>query len=206
MKVICEHGKEKRYCKEGKLLGTCGRDLCEHIQYKTQCLKCRALGLGGTSICEHNIKRYECVKCNGNGVCEHKRTRRTCVTCKGSATCIHNRQRRSCTLCYPKGVYQSYVYHEKKRFGKTLPENFMSLIEFCSVIKRNCCFCNRTPEEAKGMGVDRIDNNKRHVSGNLEACCKICNRMRMDMPREEFFWFCYTISKNHEKVTQNEIL
>ena len=94
-------------------------------------------------------------------------------------------------------MYKIYIRNARRR-GESLV-GFMVLEEFLELIKRNCWFCDRTPEQAKGMGVDRIDNSQGHIHGNIEACCGICNRMRMDSSVESFLEQCETIIENKKR-------
>ena len=52
-KTRCEHGREKRFCKE----------------------------CGGTRICEHGRVKSRCRECGGSGFCEHGRIKSTCKEC-----------------------------------------------------------------------------------------------------------------------------
>ena len=49
----CEHGRERRYCKD----------------------------CGGSGICEHGRRRSVCKDCGGGSICEHGRRRSTCKDC-----------------------------------------------------------------------------------------------------------------------------
>ena len=53
-------------------------DICEHGRQRYYCKEC-----GGKGICEHGRKRSECKECGGKGICEHGRERRRCKECKG---------------------------------------------------------------------------------------------------------------------------
>jgi hypothetical protein len=112
--------------------------------------------------------------------------------------CEHNRKRFSCSLCNPETVYKDYARIEKKKNNGVLPEGFISSEYFCSLLKRRCWFCNRTPEQANGMGVDRTDNEKGHVYGNVETSCSVCNMMKKSLPREVFLQYCRDIVANHK--------
>ena len=86
---MCEHGKEKKTCKE------CGgKGLCEHGRRRSRCKEC-----GGKGVCEHGRQRYECKECGGKGICEHGRQRSKCKECGGKGFCEHGRQRSRCKEC-----------------------------------------------------------------------------------------------------------
>jgi hypothetical protein len=46
-----------------------------------------------------------------------------------------------------------------------------------------CAYCDR---EIVTIGLDRVDNNKGYVVGNLVACCGTCNMMKADLALEAF--------------------
>ncbi len=157
----CPHGRRKYICRECK-----GSSLCEHDAQRHYCKKCHALGRK-THICEHGLHRQQCRRCNGNQFCEHRK------------------MRIQCSICRPDYVYRSYMRHEKTKTGGLSP-NFMSLTLFCRLVKRNCIWCGKTPEQANGMGVDRRDNAKGHITGNLDPCCGECNMRRRNSTHTEF--------------------
>lgn len=47
-----------------------------------------------------------------------------------------------------------------------------------------CVYCGDAIET---IGLDRIDPTKPYEAGNVEACCRHCNRMKSDLTREEFY-------------------
>jgi len=58
-RIKCEHGKQKRYCKE----------------------------CGGSAFCEHGREKRYCKECGGSAFCEHGKQKRYCKECGGSALC-----------------------------------------------------------------------------------------------------------------------
>ena len=121
----------------------------------------------------------------GQKICEHNRRRSQCKECGGGGICLHGRRRCLCSVCRPTGAYDQYVYDEKRKYG-TLPDNFMTLETFVSLVSQSCHWCGRTPDRANGMGVDRKDNSLGHVEGNIEPCCSICNYSRRNAGAEEW--------------------
>ena len=85
----CEHGRERRKCKE------CGgTSICEHGRQRNHCKEC-----GGSLICEHGRQRSLCKECGGASICEHGRVRSRCKECGGASICEHGRQRSRCKEC-----------------------------------------------------------------------------------------------------------
>ncbi len=149
--------------------------------------------------CEHGVRKDHCRKCDPDKFCQHNRSLYTCKHCGGNGICIHRRHRSQCSRCNPEGAYKVYVYNETRN-GRQVSDNFMTLGMFCKLIKQCCWFCKRTPDEADGMGIDRIDNDLGHVLGNIESCCFTCNHMRSDSTREEFLRQCERIMNGRKGV------
>ena len=63
---VCQHGKDKYYCKDCK-----GKGMCSHGKRKTYCIQCK-----GKSICEHSKRRVRCKKCPAIRVCKLSTTGR----------------------------------------------------------------------------------------------------------------------------------
>ena len=137
---------------------------CEHGHRRGLCHECKALGKGGSELCEH------------------KRARRMCRECGGKDICQHNRHRHECSLCFPRGAYRLY----KRNANDHSREFFITLEEFCAMIKRTCTFCGRTPEAANGMGMDRTDNTLGYTTENCTPCCYLCNWMKNRFSVAEF--------------------
>jgi hypothetical protein len=94
LKNKCEHGKQKRYCKD------CGgNSLCLHERVKSQCKEC-----GGGSICEHGRVKSTCKECGGSAICEHSRRKQQCKECGGSSICEHGKQKSRCKECGGSGI------------------------------------------------------------------------------------------------------
>lgn len=63
--IYCNHGRERRRCKECQKDGEGGIGLCEHGLQPAQCLLC-----GGASFCEHGLKKRRCKTCDGQDLCK----------------------------------------------------------------------------------------------------------------------------------------
>jgi hypothetical protein len=89
----------------------------------------------------------------------------------------------------PKGIYDDL----RKRKG----ENIMSQNEFVAwYMKQNkkCHYCGVSEEEAKRdnygkmsnrLNIDRKDNNKGYVRGNIVLACSLCNRIKNNFFTEQ---------------------
>lgn len=64
------------------------------------------------------------------------------------------------------------------------------------IVTKNCHYCGKSPSQvsrsrdANGVfvynGIDRVNNTKGYVEGNVVPCCKICNIAKSTMSVEEF--------------------
>ena len=93
--------------------------------------------------------------------------------------------------------------------------------QFVEVSSKNCFFCNKKPrafnkwdenwawEKAKHItedervsyqvfasGIDRIDSSLGYLPENIQACCKNCNRAKMDLSQSEFLDLVAAIYKH----------
>jgi hypothetical protein len=78
-----------------------------------------------------------------------------------------------------KGYFSRYKTEAKRR-----QLNFdISFEEFEDLIKENNChYCG---QEAKG--IDRINSDLGYAKNNCVNCCFVCNRIKMDLTKEELF-------------------
>lgn len=58
--------------------------------------------------------------------------------------------------------------------------------DFFKVINDNCFYCGDF-FRSSGAGLDRVDNSKGYVPGNVVPCCKDCNQMKADLSQDHFF-------------------
>lgn len=63
-------------------------------------------------------------------------------------------------------------------------------LECESLFADTCYYCGSEPHQTINRfqynGIDRVDNDKGYVSGNVVSCCKICNRAKRELPCTEF--------------------
>jgi len=98
----------------------------------------------------------------------------------------------------PKGVAAFNRVYESAKGGalnRTLPWE-ITKETFRAVVSQDCYYCGIKPAMRKwrrkqnggfvGHGIDRVDNNKGYVEGNIVPCCAKCNRMKLDHPQKEF--------------------
>lgn len=78
--------------------------------------------------------------------------------------------------------------------------------EFSEIVVKNCFYCNREPFQEmncgvvddilKYVGIDRIDNNKGYVLGNVRPACKYCNQAKTNMTEQDFKKWLHLIYHN----------
>jgi len=92
--------------------------------------------------------------------------------------------------------YASYRYRAtKKGLEFELSEG-----EYMVLTCMPCWYCKRGDPE-NTSGIDRVDNAKGYVSGNMVPCCSECNHMRTALPVEEFMDKFVRISRRAESLT-----
>jgi hypothetical protein len=70
--------------------------------------------------------------------------------------------------------------------------------EFETLVKAPCCYC-RQNNETEIRGIDRIDNHRGYVVGNVASACGICNRMKHIFHPEFFIEHCKMIELGFTK-------
>lgn len=90
-------------------------------------------------------------------------------------------------------IYRLYKANAKNReLSWELSKN-----EFRVVIKQDCYYCGVAPSNIANHqslngsytynGIDRLDNSRGYVSGNIVPCCKLCNYMKRDLSENNFY-------------------
>ncbi len=69
----------------------------------------------------------------------------------------------------------SYVKSHSIRKGRVWKLNKR---EYHEIISQPCYYCKLPNDVEAGVGLDRLDNNKGYVIGNVESCCILCNYAR----------------------------
>jgi hypothetical protein len=88
-----------------------------------------------------------------------------------------------------------HLYSKYKGSAKKRRKEFdVPFEEFREIVSKDCYYCGVKPLQTEGAGkskmlyngVDRVDNTKGYVSGNMVPCCKHCNVMKGTMSLPTF--------------------
>ena len=89
------------------------------------------------------------------------------------------------------GKYKSRAKHKGIAFDLDKPM-------FRHLCEQDCVYCGAIPtppspiEHAKFNGIwecnglDRIDNTRGYVSGNVQPCCTLCNQLKSNLKEKDF--------------------
>lgn len=102
-------------------------------------------------------------------------------------------------------VRQRYLSYQvgSRKIGR---EFEISLDRFREMVHADCWYCGgpptstwrkRDPKLAKLNGIDRFDNDRGYVEGNIVACCGVCNRAKHTAPVDVFIELCKRIAEKH---------
>lgn len=94
-------------------------------------------------------------------------------------------------------VYKKVIVSRLKESAIRKGRDFLISDELAFELSQDDCeYCNTPPSnctvyKADGLGlfyngIDRIDNSKGYILGNVVSCCKRCNAAKNDMPLDEF--------------------
>lgn len=55
------------------------------------------------------------------------------------------------------------------------------------LLVQSCVYCGKENDDKNINGIDRIDSSHGYIYGNVQTCCAVCNRMKNDLPENQFF-------------------
>lgn len=92
-------------------------------------------------------------------------------------------------------VAEDAIYHGYKKSAKYRDLEFSLDREyFVALAHQPCAYCGDmdgrkkryTGDEFRMNGIDRVDNTKGYIKGNVVSCCKMCNRAKRDYEKSTF--------------------
>ena len=70
--------------------------------------------------------------------------------------------------------------YSKSRAARLGYEWNISRLDFIELISKRCHYCDGSLSET-GCGLDRMDNSKGYIIGNIVPCCMSCNKIKRDL-------------------------
>lgn len=87
----------------------------------------------------------------------------------------------------PVGRFQAYRNDARQRdYGFSLTKN-----EFMLFWQKPCFYCG---DAIPTVGLDRVDNSRGYVLGNVVSCCKTCNFAKHQLDRDAFITHCQKVA------------
>lgn len=91
---------------------------------------------------------------------------------------------------------------------------FLTKEYFIKLSQGNCFYCNSKPSKIEKNkfnrgdfiynGIDRIDNNKGYINGNVVSCCTVCNRAKREMTINEFYAWIDRLTRHRNNLKRKE--
>lgn len=118
-----------------------------------------------------------------------------------SCGCLVSRklkERNKATIGIKKTKYGANFGHIRYAYSNKGQEYSISDDELFILLTANCSYCGTQPSNIQKdvnklhqesfvyNGIDRIDNNKGYIEGNITTCCKRCNIAKNNMSFEDF--------------------
>jgi hypothetical protein len=127
-----------------------------------------------------------------------------CKSCKNQET--NNRYSKN-AVSFVRRLYQMMWCQQKRRkinIQITMNEFIQIWNEQYEKFGMNCPYSGIEMTFKKGEGklfynisVDRFDNTKPYEDGNIVFCCMVVNRMKQELPIDEFWRICKSVAENN---------
>lgn len=93
-------------------------------------------------------------------------------------------------------MYSRYIYGAIKRGY----EFTLTPAEFLAIVKQPCAYCGAAPTDRGthivANGVDRVDNARGYLPGNVAPCCTACNSAKRTMSVDEYIDLCTRVAQH----------
>lgn len=103
-------------------------------------------------------------------------------------------------------VRDSYKRHAQSRnllwslSDKVAFRLFVSRCHYCGVEPSNKYCANKTTGVFVYNGIDRKNNKKGYVKGNVVSCCRVCNRAKNSMSYKDFTTYLDRLASYHSEL------
>ena len=88
------------------------------------------------------------------------------------------------------GMFRRHTYNAKVR-GISFR---LSRKQFAHFYQKLCYYCGY---KIKLIGIDRVDNKKGYVNGNVVSCCRWCNNGKSQLRVEDWINLCRGVVRIH---------
>lgn len=144
-------------------------------------------------------------KCSCGGL---KRVAHGRLTSKATTSCGCARGK---SQLLPNGLGQKrYIFRQYKSWALKKGRKFeLGFESFVELISSACHYCSHSAEQAGSTsgfnGIDRMDNSKGYVTGNVVSCCWPCNQMKGSRSHDGFIDHCSRIAGFRVSFLQGRI-
>ena len=100
----------------------------------------------------------------------------------------------------PKGIPYAKYAHSAKTRGLAFK---LGRGQAAWLFTGRCAYCGTTPSEQDGLtynGIDRVDNSKGYVEGNVVSCCATCNKAKNRYPLKDFLSWAARVQEHQSRV------
>lgn len=116
----------------------------------------------------------------------------------------------------PQVRTKNHLYHTYKKRAKRHNLDFeLAMEEFVTLTSGNCFYCGIEPKQVilykkvrkiyPYNGIDRVDNSKGYVMGNVVSCCRTCNLAKSNLTMEDFISWGLRLYKTYLENRKNEL-
>lgn len=117
------------------------------------------------------------------------------------------------------GVKGEILRNYQKSAKKRNIEFLLEKKHFFNLLDGNCIYCGIEPQsnytygkkntivdysQFKYNGVDRINNTKGYINGNVGSCCKICNNSKSTLTVSDWLVWISRVTKNIEFIESSK--
>lgn len=88
---------------------------------------------------------------------------------------------------------------EDERRGREFNLTVDDVFELIVAQEGKCAYTGKTPVLPETLSLERIDNTKGHVKGNIILVDTKINKLRSNLQQEEFFHMCNVIARLHPR-------
>lgn len=108
----------------------------------------------------------------------------------------------------PRRFYNALYCQYRANARKRKLEFDLDKETFQKLVSSNCRYCGDAPfqhltsvfNDIAYIGIDRVDNLKGYIKGNVVSCCKHCNIAKRNLSEKDFFDWVGKVFKNYKLI------